>query len=243
MSNNIALLGGDKMAIPGQTVRACPGRTFISKVRVHCMKRSYVLSSFLVLGVMIVAGTLSLRRAQAQGLAGSPEMKAKQLAIEKATPQLQITEDVLHLSIPGQTMGQTVGVSKNSKGHLFVYSRTGPSGVARGGTAAMLFEFDENNKFVKIWGPNNYAASFAHSVRVDKYDNVWMLGSGVLPDLLPHLGGMDDYGERLRRFVSLLHHLLENLSDRLDLGSGGDGAGRARATKQRRNGRAYPCAS
>ena len=146
------------------------------------MKRSYVLSSFLVLGVMIVAGTLSLRRAQAQGLAGSPEQKAKQQAIEKATPQLTITEDVLHLSIPGQTMGQTVGVSKNSKGHLFVYSRTGPSGIARGGTAAMLFEFDENNKFVKIWGPNNYAASFAHSVRVDKYDNVWMVdeGSGML---------------------------------------------------------------
>ena len=132
------------------------------------MKRSYVLPSLFVLAVTIVAGTLSLRRVQAQGLAGSPEQKAKQLAIEKAIPQLQITEDVLHLSIPGQTMGQTVGVSKNSKGHLFVYSRTGPSGIARGGTAAMLFEFDENNKFVKLWGPNNYAASFAHSVRVDK---------------------------------------------------------------------------
>ena len=146
------------------------------------MKHSYVLSSFFVLGVMIVAGALSLRLAHAQGLAGTPEQKAKQMAIEKATPQLAITEDVLHLSIPGQTMGQTVGVSKNSKGHLFVYSRTGPSGIARGGTAAMLFEFDENNKFVKIWGPNNYAASFAHSVRVDKYDNVWMIdeGSGML---------------------------------------------------------------
>jgi hypothetical protein len=146
------------------------------------MKRSRLLTSFVVLGVVIVAGTLSLRPAQAQGLGGTPEQKAKQQAIEKAIPQLAIIEDVLHLSIPGQTMGQTVGVSKNSKGHLFVYSRTGPGGVARGGTAAMLFEFDENNKFVKLWGPNNYAASFAHSVRVDKYDNVWMLdeGSGML---------------------------------------------------------------
>src|SRR5436190_12126097 len=139
------------------------------------MKRSYFLTSVFALSVLIVGGTLSLRRAQAQGLGGSPDQKAKQMAIEKATPQLQITEDVLYLSIPGQTMGQTVGVSKNSKGHLFVYSRTNPGGMARGGTAAMLFEFDENNKFVKQWGPNNYAASFAHSVRVDKYDNVWML--------------------------------------------------------------------
>ena len=152
------------------------------------MKRSYVLSSLLVLGVVIVAGTLPLRQAQAQGLAGNPEQQAKQLAIEKATPQLQITEDVLQLSIPGQTMGQTLGVSKNSKGHLFVYSRTGASGIARGGTAAMLFEFDENNKFVKQWGPNNYAASFAHSVRVDKYDNVWMVdeGSGMIVKFDPN---------------------------------------------------------
>src|SRR5450759_5295790 len=163
------------------------------------MKRSYVLSSSLVLGVMIVAGALSLRRAQAQGLAGSPEAQAKQLAIEKATPQLEITEEVLHLSIPGQTMGQTEGVSKNSKGHLFVYSRTGPTGIARGGTAAMLFEFDENNKFVKIWGPNNYAASFAHSVRVDKYDNVWMAdeGSGMLVKFDPEATAQMQFGRTL----------------------------------------------
>ena len=59
-----------------------------------------------------------------------------------------------------------------------MYSRTGTSGSSRGGTAAELFEFDENLKFVKLWGPGNYAASFAHAVRVDKYDNVWMVDEG-----------------------------------------------------------------
>src|SRR5207249_11234044 len=93
---------------------------------------------------------------------------------EEATPKLQITEEVLPLVIPGHTIGETEGVSKNSKGHLFVYSRTGTGGSSRGGTAAELFEFDEKLKFVKLWGPDNYAASFAHAVRVDKYDNVWM---------------------------------------------------------------------
>jgi hypothetical protein len=46
----------------------------------------------------------------------------------------------------------------------------------------MLFEFDQNNKFINQWGPHNYAASFAHSVRVDKNDNVWMVdeGSGMI---------------------------------------------------------------
>src|SRR5262249_23119579 len=62
----------------------------------------------------------------------------------------------------------TEGVSKNSKGHLFVYSRTGTGGSFRGGTAPQLFEWGENLKFVKKWGPDNYAASFAPAVRVGK---------------------------------------------------------------------------
>ena len=95
---------------------------------------------------------------------------------------MQITDEFLDLLAPDMTMGETVGVSTNSHGHLFVYSRTNPQGDARGATAAMLFEFDQNNKFIKQWGPHNYAASFAHSVRVDKYDNVWMVdeGSGMI---------------------------------------------------------------
>jgi hypothetical protein len=87
---------------------------------------------------------------------GNPEAQARQkqqLELEAATPKLQITEEVLPLTIPGHTIGETEGVSRNSKGHLFVYSRTGTSGSSRGGTAAELFEFDENLKFVKMWGP------------------------------------------------------------------------------------------
>ncbi len=108
--------------------------------------------------------------------------RAAQLEVEKNTPQLKIKEEILPLTIPGYTLGETEGVSMNSKGHLFVYSRTGSVGIARGGAAAVLFEFDQNLKFVKVWGPGNYAASFAHSVRVDRYDNVWMIdeGSGMI---------------------------------------------------------------
>jgi len=101
-----------------------------------------------------------------------------QRALEARTPKLESTEEVLRLRIPGHTLGETEGVSVNSKGHLFVYSRSGTGGSARGGTAAELFEFDQNLRFVKLWGENNYAASFAHSVRVDKDDNVWMVDEG-----------------------------------------------------------------
>jgi DNA-binding beta-propeller fold protein YncE len=103
---------------------------------------------------------------------------AKQAALEKSTPQLQISEDVLKLAIPNHTIGEAVGVAKDSKGHLYVFTRSGNSGPARGSTASQLFEFDQNLRFVKMWGPDNYAASFAHTVRVDKADNVWMTDEG-----------------------------------------------------------------
>jgi hypothetical protein len=111
----------------------------------------------------------------------SPEQQAalaRQEALEKSTPQLQITEEVLKLSVPGHTIGEAVGVSKDSKGHLYVFTRSGNLGPARGATASQLFEFDQNLRFVKQWGQDNYAASFAHNVRVDKYDNVWMTDEG-----------------------------------------------------------------
>ena len=90
-----------------------------------------------------------------------------------------------------------------------MYSRTGYGGISRGATAAELFEFDENLKFVKIWGPDNYAASFAHSVRVDKYDNVWMVdeGSGMIVKFDPNgivkmtLGRKPEAIDYMERFV------------------------------------------
>ena len=130
--------------------------------------------------VVLVALLLVVVVGQAQQ-GPSPEQQAalaRQEALEKATPQLQITEDVLKLTVPGHTIGEAVGVSKDSKGHLYVFTRSGNLGPARGATASQLFEFDQNLRFVKQWGQDNYAASFAHNVRVDKYDNVWMTDEG-----------------------------------------------------------------
>src|SRR6516225_3185742 len=143
------------------------------------MKRSMIVFCLVVLGVGVWAATMQ-PRAQGPGAntAEAQVARQRQLALEAATPKLQITEEHLTLNVPGHTIGETEGVSKNSKGHLFVYSRTGTGGSSRGGTAAELFEFDQNLKFVKMWGPGNYAASFAHGVRVDKYDNVWMVDEG-----------------------------------------------------------------
>src|SRR5438067_4058221 len=173
------------------------------------MKRSSVVFSLLVLSAAMVPGAQQI---QGQGGANNPEAQARQkqqLELEAATPKLQIKEEVLPLTIPGHTIGETEGVAKNSKGHMFVYSRTGMGGSARGGTAAELFEFDQNLKFVKLWGPDNYAASFAHAVRVDKYDNVWMVdeGSGMIVKFDPNanvkmtLGRKPEAIDYLERFT------------------------------------------
>lgn len=95
-----------------------------------------------------------------------------------AGPQVQVTEEVLPLRIPGETLGETEGVTMNAAGHLFVFSRTGWSGSSRGGNAAKLFEFDQNLQFVKEWIPNSYGLSFAHTVRVDPEQNVWVVDEG-----------------------------------------------------------------
>jgi hypothetical protein len=149
------------------------------------------------------------------GMQGTAEAQAKQAALEKATPQLKITEQVLRLDVPGQTIGEAVGVAKNSKGHLFVFSRTGKTATVKGSAASMLFEFDQNLKFVKEWGPNNYAAAFAHTVRVDKEDNVWMVdeGSNMIVKYRPDgsvamtLGRKEEPLDWLEKFVEEGEHL------------------------------------
>jgi sugar lactone lactonase YvrE len=76
-------------------------------------------------------------------------------------------------------LGEAAGVAVNSKRHVFVFSRGGSSvGPAYGNTAAQVLEFDENGNYVREIGKNLYAWSFAHTVRIDKDDNIWATDKG-----------------------------------------------------------------
>src|ERR1700710_1023029 len=142
------------------------------------MKRALIL-----LGLMAGVSTHALapqafgQGSQAEAQRAAAASREAQLAIEAKAPKLSVSEEILPLRIPGHTLGETEGVSKNAAGHLFVYSRTGKGGQARGGTAADLYEFGPapEYKFVKEWFPDSYGASFAHSVRIDKDQNVWIV--------------------------------------------------------------------
>src|SRR5437762_3709785 len=67
-------------------------------------------------------------------------------------------------------LGEGIGVATNSKGHVFVYTRSGDT---------RLFEFDQNGNFVREIGQGLYGFEFAHAVRVDRNDNVWAVDEGT----------------------------------------------------------------
>ena len=75
-------------------------------------------------------------------------------------------------------LGEVSGVAVNSKGHIFVFSRGNTTGPAYAAAAAQLLEFDGNGRFVREIGHNLYAWSFAHAVRVDPQDNIWVTDKG-----------------------------------------------------------------
>ena len=71
---------------------------------------------------------------------------------------------------PSIYLGEGIGVATNSKGHVFVYTRSGDT---------RLFEFDQNGAFVREIGQGLYGFAFAHAVRVDPQDNIWTVDEGT----------------------------------------------------------------
>lgn len=78
-------------------------------------------------------------------------------------------------------LGEAAGVATNSRGHLFVYTRTGNPTASLANSrffthgGARLFEFDQNGTFVREIGQGAYAFLFAHAARVDAQDNIWIV--------------------------------------------------------------------
>jgi hypothetical protein len=78
-------------------------------------------------------------------------------------------------------LGEAAGVATNSKGDIFVYTRTGNPSVTIGSSRAVahggsrLFQFDRTGKFVREIGQGAYGLMQAQQVRVDPQDNVWIV--------------------------------------------------------------------
>jgi DNA-binding beta-propeller fold protein YncE len=80
---------------------------------------------------------------------------------------------------PGINFGEVPGVAVNSRGHVFVFTRSNSAnGPAYAPAAAQLFEFSPKGEFLREIGKGLYAWSEAHSVRIDKDDNIWAIDKG-----------------------------------------------------------------
>jgi len=109
-------------------------------------------------------------------------------AADIALPAVRMTEapEIPFESIPdflklpeGMNFGEVPGVAVNSKGHIFVFTRSNSAyGPAYGPTAAQLLEFGPKGTFIREVGRQLYGWSFAHSVRIDKDDNIWAIDKG-----------------------------------------------------------------
>jgi DNA-binding beta-propeller fold protein YncE len=101
------------------------------------------------------------------------------LYAQQPVPEIQFRSVPNFLKLPPDMyLGEVAGVAVNSMGHIFVFSRGNTTGPAYGASAAQLLEFTSDGRFLREIGHNLYAWSFAHSVKVDKDDNVWVADKG-----------------------------------------------------------------
>src|SRR5437867_8409623 len=107
------------------------------------------------------------------------------LCAQSKIPEMPYDSAPNHLKLPENIhMGEAVGVATNSKGNIFVYTRTGSSNATLGGSRAFthggarLLEFSRNGNFVREIGQGLYGFLFAHAVRVDPHDNIWVVDEG-----------------------------------------------------------------
>lgn len=95
---------------------------------------------------------------------------AQSKAKAQNVPEIPYTSVPNLLKLPPDLyLGEAMGVATNSKGHIFVFTRSADT---------RLFEFDQDGNYVREIGQGLYGFSFAHSVRVDPQDNIWAVDEG-----------------------------------------------------------------
>ena len=109
--------------------------------------------------------------AAAVALLGRAPLIAQTKATAENVPTIPHTSVPNFFKLPPDLyLGEGIGIATNSKGHIFIYHRSGDT---------RLFEFDPNGTYVKEWGVGVYGIEFAHQVRVDSQDNVWVVDEGT----------------------------------------------------------------
>jgi DNA-binding beta-propeller fold protein YncE len=149
------------------------------------------------------------------GLSATAQNQVPEIAFDSAAHPLTLPGDIY--------LGEVGGVAANSRGDIYVYTRTGHPTISLGGSRAFahggsrLFQFDRGGQFVRELGKDSYGMMFAQQVRIDPQDNVWIVDqmTGYVMKL-----GADG------RPVLLLGRKPESVNVPANAGRGGGGRGR-----------------
>jgi NHL repeat-containing protein len=125
-----------------------------------------------LVGVLLLSAVslLAQNSAPSQGELTSAQLNARAKAQGVSDIAFESAPNFLKLPT-GLYLGEGIGVARNSKGHVFVYTRSGES--------SRLFQFDQNGTFVREIGRGSYGFAMAHAVRVDPQDNIWTVDEGT----------------------------------------------------------------
>jgi len=127
-----------------------------------------------------------MKRIFAIGLAAAALAAVVSLVAQTPVPEIAFDSnaDLLKLQPATGFLGEVAGVATNSKGNIFVYTRTGHPYATIGDSrtfyhaGSRLFEFSSNGNFVKELGQDLYGFNAAQGLRVDPQDNVWAVDIG-----------------------------------------------------------------
>jgi hypothetical protein len=123
------------------------------------------MKRYVICSLLLLAGLFAPRLSAQQRT--PPRAKAFSSA-----PDIPYDSAPNFLKLPtGMYLGEGIGVARNSKGNIFVYTR--------GGDTSHLFEFDPKGMFVREIGKGLYGFQMAHAVRIDPQDNIWVVDEGT----------------------------------------------------------------
>lgn len=107
------------------------------------------------------------------------------LLAQSGVPELSFSTVDLLKTPTDVFVGEVGGVGANSKGSIFVYTRTGHPYATLGDNrtfyhgGSRLLQFDPAGKFVREFGQDVYGFNAAIGLRIDPQDNVWTIDEGA----------------------------------------------------------------
>lgn len=184
------------------------------------MRRSSIAIITLLVTAGLTAFAVQRLASVSRTTSTAPQLQAQPAApIAQSPPPLpfEVVAGFFKIS-PDMNFGETLGVAVNSKGSVVVLNHPGSAttGPLYGNATTNIWEFDSTGKFVREIGKGVYGLGYAHQVRFDKYDNLWVVdkGTGAIMKFNPAGYVTMNLGRRPEGFDSFAGHYHRDTPDK-----------------------------